>query len=330
MDIRVLELQLNFESKFYVTMPFDNSDKNDLECLESEKCVSVANDQEDEWVNPQHEMKKPRIEVPPSSPPCLVGLESTKKYTSIPKGRSRFCSRQLKLDRTDLNRTYPISGGSSSIALSLSPNLESTSRMYIYPTTPPPPVPMYNGFQLVGDSQLVRFHNQVLSKGEGFARSLGYCVSGQKIADLETRIRTKPYTICDKIILLIGTNDFTHKTPMAAMCDSYDSILKLLQENGANKIILLTVPPVARMKDRKMHWTMLKRFNEHIMSLKKDEIVYPFDLASVFISYDNSVIMQCYEEKYTDGKTDLVHLNRIGFKFLQFILDINMESNSLS
>ncbi|KAK5643387.1 hypothetical protein RI129_007232 [Pyrocoelia pectoralis] len=186
---------------------------------------------------------------------------------------------------------------------------------------------MYKGFQLIGDSQLLRFACQYLHGCR--SRELGYCVSGQKIAELAERLEQKAYTISNKVIMLIGTNDFTYRTPLDNMYHSYNAIVKLLKENGTNKLILLTVPPIPKLDDSKKHWRELETFNDYIMTLKEEGKIYVFDLATVFISYNNTSNVDCYERTYNDGRMDLVHLNRSGFKYLKFVLDSNMETHRI-
>lgn len=44
-------------------------------------------------------------------------------------------------------------------------------------------------------------------KMKGADRSIGYCVSGQKIDDLYSMLVSKKYKLHNNVILMIGTND---------------------------------------------------------------------------------------------------------------------------
>ncbi|XP_046685957.1 uncharacterized protein LOC124371663 [Homalodisca vitripennis] len=66
--------------------------------------------------------------------------------------------------------------------------------------------------QLIGDSQFCRFGEQLLGLRRvptpNSSGRIGICVSGQTISDLHRRVKEKFYPISNKIILMIGTNDF--------------------------------------------------------------------------------------------------------------------------
>lgn len=73
---------------------------------------------------------------------------------------------------------------------------------------------------MIGDSQLVRFSEQILNgrriiqsiPGQGKRSQIGYCVSGQKIGDLLAMLEDRDFSLGDKVIMLIGTNDITYVT----------------------------------------------------------------------------------------------------------------------
>lgn len=66
---------------------------------------------------------------------------------------------------------------------------------------------------------------------------------------------------------MIGTNDLLRGTSFEAMRDDFDELLNLLRKD-AKKIILLTIPPVLKLKNDEDHWNRLKKYNDHIKQCK--------------------------------------------------------------
>ncbi|XP_071056182.1 maternal effect protein oskar-like isoform X1 [Onthophagus taurus] len=192
-------------------------------------------------------------------------------------------------------------------------------------------VPLYEDYQLLGDSQLMRFSEQLLSFKSLYSdgiRRIGYCVSGQKIDELKKRLLKGEFEIHKNVILLIGTNDFIQKTDYQVMCSSYTQLLQFLKLK-CSKIILMTVPPVAKFESDKKHWKLLQQFNQFIGSFIDGDFVNVIDLCSIFISYSNTVSMDYYEKQYIKpARPDLIHLNKKGFMMLRFMLDTHfLEAN---
>lgn len=154
-------------------------------------------------------------------------------------------------------------------------------------------VPSYRGFQMIGDSQLVRFSEQILnarrvvnsSPGQAKRVHIGYCVSGQKIGELLAMLKRNEFVLGDKIIMLIGTNDMTYvqvchsaclakfkwllfqETPFNMMVQQYNMILDLMKQKQ-RRVILLTVPPVPKMEVPRTgseYLEKLQNFNKFIL-----------------------------------------------------------------
>ncbi|XP_018331749.1 uncharacterized protein LOC108741433 [Agrilus planipennis] len=191
-------------------------------------------------------------------------------------------------------------------------------------------VPLYKGYQLIGDSQLLRFAEQMLdmkknviypSLENGKSRRIGYCVSGQNLNDLKRRLLEGEYKIHKNVIVLIGTNDMLQKTSICAMFESFEKILSILKKS-ANKIVFLTVPPVPKIHSKHV-LKILTDFNKYIIEKADGKTVFVVDLSSHYVGYDNQVMNDYYESSFFDGRPDLIHLNKKGFKFLRDILDVN-------
>ncbi|KAF5294250.1 hypothetical protein FQR65_LT10836 [Abscondita terminalis] len=334
---------LDIESKFFIKTPYDSDDPD----FNWHKTFTSTDD-DDEVASKKGFDKTP-----------LKGdAQKSKKYRKISQSTvvsrrsdndmkvspqftsftSRFnCSQGTSSNSTDrwktpqkrLNRTFPLDTlkelPHNNFALSLSPQCINEV------------LPVYRGFQLIGDSQLLRFSEQLLpykncisSYNSGSTpRRLSYCVSGQKIEEIELLLRKKEYPIGKKVILLIGTNDFLNNTLVEHMYRAYNSLVKFLKENTEH-LVLLTVPPVPKLAGHADHWIKLKRFNDMIFRYAKDKKVYVFNSASLYISYNNTVNLDLFEETFNNyGRPDLIHVNKIGFTLLKTLLDIYLEKYKL-
>ncbi|GJQ83900.1 hypothetical protein Trydic_g19840 [Trypoxylus dichotomus] len=189
-------------------------------------------------------------------------------------------------------------------------------------------VPRYKNYQLLGDSQCVRYAEQMLgmhactSLTTGTkSRYIGYCVSGQKIQDLEHRLSNRNYEVHSKVIMMIGTNDLIQRTDVQRMCETYKVLLNRLTKR-CSKIVLVTVPPVPKLEKDLKHWETLRYFNLFIQSKVDNSKIFAIDLCTLFIGYNNSVAHDYFERTFYPGnRLDLIHLNLKGFKMMKAALD---------
>ncbi|RZF32224.1 hypothetical protein LSTR_LSTR011496 [Laodelphax striatellus] len=191
-------------------------------------------------------------------------------------------------------------------------------------------VPVFNGYQLIGDSQLVRFSETILGLQREFTHSssgsIGLCVSGQKISELHRRVWEKIHPVGEQVILLIGTNDLLKGTKTNVMCVR----LKFLIEDillTAKKIVVLTLPPVPKLSHSEEHWNRLDDYNDYIKSLpvKYQGKLTVADICPFFYRSQTKFFKLCrlsYFEKWYLGGTrkDLIHINEEGFKVIRNFL----------
>lgn len=188
--------------------------------------------------------------------------------------------------------------------------------------------PNFAGYQLVGDSQMVRFGEQVLRlqrlQTPTKSGRIGICVSGQTISELHKRVRQKFYPIDKKIVLMIGTNDFLRNAEVSTMCHELSSLVKSLQES-ASHIVILTLPPVPKLSFREDHWTKLEKYNKHILSLDNGKNIIVGDISPLFYSASIKRCRLNLFELYFSGPTrrkDMIHLNYRGLQLIRnYILD---------
>jgi len=187
------------------------------------------------------------------------------------------------------------------------------------------------GYQMLGDSQFCRFGQQLLGLRRvpmpGCPGRIGICVSGQTIPDLHRRVKEKFYPISDKVILMIGTNDFLRNADISTMCSELGALVRTLQETVTN-LVLLTLPPIPKleMKQNLHHFKLLDKYNNFIRSLQNGDKLRIADISPMYIS--SPPYKRCRMnlfEMYFNGpqrRQDMIHLNREGLEVIRkYILE---------
>lgn len=189
-----------------------------------------------------------------------------------------------------------------------------------------PVSPVFRKYQLLGDSQLVRFSQVLLGLRKWSLKShksrIGYCVSGQRIAELGARIRASECKLNPNVIVLIGTNDMRRNIDILTIIQSYSDLVSQLSRL-CEKIVLLTIPPLPFLHDQnpETHIDKLRIINKFIQEQADGENIFVVDLCAPFLSFDNSVSRDCFEEFLRFDKIDMIHLNKSGFNILRTLLD---------
>ncbi|KAE8738730.1 hypothetical protein FOCC_FOCC015776 [Frankliniella occidentalis] len=191
-----------------------------------------------------------------------------------------------------------------------------------------PPRPNFKGYQLIGDSMLLRFSQQLLGDNAILAESLrflGYCVSGQRVGDLLRRLRSGFYHLGKRVVVMIGTNDLLRSTPARQMCTELGKVVQHLKENMTEEIIILTLPPIPRLQNQTYHWQRLQQYNDYIKQLadKGRSHITPLDISKIFTDHRISRCrLELFEMTFSDnGRKDQIHLNNKGLKFVKDQLD---------
>uniref|UniRef100_A0A1B6GU81 OSK domain-containing protein n=1 Tax=Cuerna arida TaxID=1464854 RepID=A0A1B6GU81_9HEMI len=186
--------------------------------------------------------------------------------------------------------------------------------------------PALVGYQLVGDSQFCRFGQQLLGlRRVSMPNSpgrIGICVSGQTITDLHKRVKEHFYPISDKIILMIGTNDFLRNSDVSTMCKELSALIETLQETVSN-IVLLTLPPIPKLEKRhsSRHFALLEKYNSYIRGLENGDNIRIADVSRLYMS--SAPYQKCRMhlfELFFSGparRPDLIHLNRQGLELIR-------------
>ncbi|KAG8320383.1 ATP-dependent RNA helicase ddx25 [Homalodisca vitripennis] len=184
--------------------------------------------------------------------------------------------------------------------------------------------PNFEGYQMIGDSQLRRFGEKIMNlRGEyreKGGKRINLCIGGQTIEQL-TRELKHSNNLEKQLIVMIGTNDLLRDKEVKSICNDYDKLVEVLLEKG-DEIILVTIPPIPKLGENdRYHLNKLERMNEHIKSKENNEKVTVLEVAEKY--YDNYDSTDCnvklYEKEiFYKGKwcEDLIHLNKEGLTIL--------------
>lgn len=179
--------------------------------------------------------------------------------------------------------------------------------------------PVYLSYQLLGDSQFVRFSENVLDYDYTTSRKIQYCISGQTIHELYINLGRKEFQIHDRVLVMIGTNDFLRGRSLDYMILMYSRVVNVLRCK-CEKIVLVTIPPIPLLGDDEDYWIGFKNFNNFILMQENGRDVFVVDITNKLLS-GNKIKREYFEETYLGSmKPDLVHLNTKGFQLIKDIL----------
>ncbi|KAK7874103.1 hypothetical protein R5R35_004647 [Gryllus longicercus] len=182
--------------------------------------------------------------------------------------------------------------------------------------------PVFYGFQLVGDSLLLRFAEQMLRrecKNEASPRRLGLCVSGQTVEQLRRRLQSQAAALGNKVVLLVGTNDLLQGRDIEKMKFSFDQLVDILEET-VQRLIILTLPPIPKLEDDRRFRMKFKQFNDFLKLFpRKYANIICIDMTRSFQTNDNHSNINYFERWYDilQSRPDLVHLNHAGLNLLR-------------
>jgi transposase InsO family protein len=187
----------------------------------------------------------------------------------------------------------------------------------------------------LGDSQLVRFSKQCLNFQSQLIcgkHTAGFCRGGQTIAELNEGVKQNIERVHNKVLLMIGTNDFLqHRSPEQIISD-YKILIETLFK-AKKDILVVTVLPIPKLALNDVdHFKKLDKVNRFINSLACIQGVKVIDATNQFInSNDESLCrLSLYEKDIFLNQRkvqDLIHLNRNGFIVLKKVIDESLVRN---
>jgi len=196
--------------------------------------------------------------------------------------------------------------------------------------------PMLKGFQLIGDSQALRFAGSQLGFDYRMVQKrFNLCISGIRIENMigilrNSYIRTNKY-----VILIIGCNHFHKKktkdneyidVDVDEIEQLYDSLIAELKARGCLKILAVTLPPFLCYFQDGRHKKSIKDFNRRLKS-KADDIVNIIDICPHFLyNHKKSIRRNMYTHYYyPSGRKDDLHWSHEAFKIIYDLFCIHID-----
>ncbi|XP_034230351.1 uncharacterized protein LOC117639073 [Thrips palmi] len=190
--------------------------------------------------------------------------------------------------------------------------------------------PSYKGFQLLGDSQMLRFSQTFGSyqqqPRERFPRRLGLCLSGQRMKSLQFIIQ--PAQLHHSVIVLIGTNDVLQLYKYGgdfrrAIRHTLRTTVRQLGKTLASRctrVIVPCIPPVPAHAECTEHVVWLNGLIEHLPKFHANIQVVKWT-ENMDVSFFESVMGPPGNQRQ-----DLIHLNYRGLELLKTSLDQSISS----
>lgn len=164
-------------------------------------------------------------------------------------------------------------------------------------------------YVLIGDSQLRRFARYCSLPHD-------YCYSGCTISKLKSHLKSVP-SLPKKVIVMIGSNDLNQNSPVQNLKRDYLSLVKYILRQ-CDHVILLVCPVILRKRSESSHWTALNYLTSLTYSFQSNSKV---DVLNLNIQSSTCVLKPHYfEQYYSHGKIDELHLNSIAFDCLRSAL----------
>lgn len=193
--------------------------------------------------------------------------------------------------------------------------------------------PLFQTYQLIGDSLLMRFAFQILHyrvQNEYFyssqpVRHIGLCVSGQTVAELYQRLRRTKY-IHTNVILLVGTNNALRKQSVKQTSRNFRKVIRELRAKGAIRLKICKLPPIPKYDNFKPVKQWVSTFNQNLNYYKRFTDCKVIDTFTLFHAHceRNSF----FERYYRNKRPDRIHLNRRGLMRLQQTLVTHLYTES--
>lgn len=192
--------------------------------------------------------------------------------------------------------------------------------------------PVYKGFQLMGDSQGLRFalnfgrYDQ--SQHQLYPKQLGLCISGQRMKSLHFNLSLTKDTLRDNVIVFIGTNDVLHASRhkcwrrdiALTLRATFFQLSKFLSRR-CSRVIFVSVPSVPACPESQQDVTLINSlFKKCCRVYKNIRVVHCQELQFM----DGGINLSLFESFMGFGdsrRPDGIHLNLAGFKLLKLRLD---------
>ncbi|KAK3922252.1 Maternal effect protein oskar [Frankliniella fusca] len=181
------------------------------------------------------------------------------------------------------------------------------------------PKPMWNEYQLVGDSLMgrlaVKLGHKVPYNNHVKAKQLGLIRHGQTTNQLLSALYEKQKPLASQTIVMIGTNDILKDSNVALTKRNIIRIIQYLADK-CKKVIIITLPPIPALKEPSK---LTEELNVLIVNTALEhKNVKVCDISKEFVN-DQMLRADLYEEYYKGSKQiDRIHWNSEG---MDLVLD---------
>ncbi|KAK3922010.1 DNA-directed RNA polymerase I subunit RPA1 [Frankliniella fusca] len=185
------------------------------------------------------------------------------------------------------------------------------------PVKPLKPRPIWREHQLIGDSMMSRLASylghKVPCNRETHSKQLGLISHGQTTGRLIGTLHSaKSPPLASKVVVMIGTNDIAHDTPIGKAVSNMKRILAFLSKR-CKEVVVLTLPPVPAVE---ASYENLQKFNT---SIKENSVLdhKNIDTADIFGDSKETVNLDLFKRTFKgSNKQDMVHWNQDGIKLV--------------
>lgn len=176
---------------------------------------------------------------------------------------------------------------------------------------------------LLGDSQMVRVRRTWRTQRPAGDEADYDCTgSGWTTKDLLSAVRVSGNKLRPVCVVLIGINDITKCIPMNSTKKSISSLITFLTRSK-KRILIATLPPTLHTRSSSIHQAT-RQLNIYIQSFNTHPSTSVIYFHKHFFPF-SSVNPKLFEQRYTDGRPDLIHLSAVGHSLL-----IRLISNALA
>lgn len=175
-------------------------------------------------------------------------------------------------------------------------------------------------YVFLGDSQLCRLLKNIRIKAEcinlaksGASVNEALSILNKFIDDFPSKEDLKQYSI----VILVGTNNCKQiSSPLEFDRTSYKKITTVSRK-FFRSVFLLKVPPIPKIFPAIQHISLV---NKYINSFHSVENITIIDSFSPFIEGVFTIRRECFEERYSNGRPDLLHINLKGMQVIYRLL----------
>lgn len=179
---------------------------------------------------------------------------------------------------------------------------------------------------LLGDSQVVRVRRTCFSLYRASDGGNNDCSgSGWTTRDLLYAVRSRRNTLRPVCVIMIGINDIIKNLPISLTKKSISTIIDILAKSRKS-ILISTLPPTLHSNSSPVHQS-IRNLNVFIQSFNTHPQTTVINFHKQFIPF-SSFNPSLFQQQYTDGRPDLIHLSAAGHSLLITLINSKLADNA--